>query len=196
MSTLSRFDIGQLSDFYKFKYLVETGTGFGTSVYENARFFEKVYTFEIHTETFDIAKDTLKTINNVQMYNIESMRGLPMILPAIQAPTLFYLDARFPGMMIGDPIDFDTSLETNAPVFKEIQFLFTNRNLSHDAIVIGGLYMWEEGGFGAGRFNSREEFKDANPLPFIKNSPIERTHYITTNYLDEGYLLIRPKQGL
>jgi len=196
MSTLNRFNIGELQSFYKFKYMVETGTGMGGSVHENNHLFEKVYTFEIHKDTFDIAKDVLRGKENVHIYNTESMRGLPLILPLLAGPTLFYLDARFPGMILGDPINFDEDLYTNVPVSKELTFLLSNRNVTHDVFIIGGLHMWEEGPWQVGPFRAREEFKDANPLPIIYNSPLFANHYKVVNYADEGYLVVRPKQGL
>jgi len=196
MTTLNRFSIGPMMDMYKFKYLVETGTGMGGSMYDNAKFFDTAYTFEVHKETFDIATDVMKTLNNVRSYNIESMRGLPLILPLLNGPTLFYLDARFPGMVVGDPLNTDEPPEVNVPVQRELYFLMNNRNLVHDTIIIGGWYIWEEGPYAAGPFHAREEFKNASPVRLITELLDAGGHYMTTNYADEGYLLLRPKQGL
>ena len=185
-----------MAEHYKFRFLVETGTGFGHSIYENAKYFHSAHTFEVNKETFDISVETLQTVQNARCYNMESMRGLPLVLPILNGPTLFYLDARFPGMMIGDPIDFDIPVEENVPTLRELQFLLSNRNLIHDEFIIGGLNIWEEGDFMAGRFNAREEFKDINPVAQVYGSVLKDTHYISIDHRDEGYLIIRPKQGL
>lgn len=193
MTTLvNRYDIPALVDHYKFKYLVETGTGFGESVYHNAKCFKKVYTFEVHPETYEMAKDTLETVQNVTMYNIESIRGLPLILPFLDGPTLFYLDARFPGKMLGDPINFDEEITLNVPTKRELEIITQNRKIDYDMFIIGGMNIWMDAAFTAGVFTSKAEFKDENPIPIIKQ--FEFGHFVTLNTLDEGYMSMRPKR--
>jgi len=193
MTTLiNRFDIGAIAKECNLRYMVETGTGTGHSMYENAKYFKRVYTMEIHKKTYDIAQKTLQTVPNVKLYNLESMRALPMILPLLNGPTLFYLDARFPGNMMGEPINLDEELSLNVPAQRELNFLLANRRLGHDVIIIGGMHIWSDGPFGAGPFTSRKELSTANPRPMLRQ--FEASHRSTLLYKDEGYLILMPKQ--
>ena len=73
--------------------VVETGTCYGSTAMFFAEHFDRVYTFEVHEPTYQIAVHRLHRYENVTYLHISSPDGVEMILPEV--PTIYFLDAHW-----------------------------------------------------------------------------------------------------
>ena len=76
---------------------IETGTCKGYGTQELAGFFERVYTIELSEQLFAVARDRLKTLGNVQCLQGSSSARLAELLPSLDGPIFFFLDAHWSG---------------------------------------------------------------------------------------------------
>jgi len=199
MSTITRFNLQELVKEYHLNTFVDTGAGTGAGCITASRFFNEVIGIEIDKETYDYAVNTNLIaakqqgypVDKIKLLNVSSLRALSEILTSIRGNTLFYLDARFPGFALGKPINFDEEITINVPLRRELQFLMSNKNLSKDFIIIGGLNLWESGPFQMGDFSARYEFQEESPQ--MEFTLLHRTHVLTRDWRDDGYLICTPK---
>lgn len=76
---------------------VETGTYHGRTTYQALRDFKKIHTIELSQEWYEKAKAQFKNKKHVVCYQGDSAKVLEKILPSINEPILFYLDAHHSG---------------------------------------------------------------------------------------------------
>ncbi|MCX6584725.1 MAG: hypothetical protein NT166_31520 [Candidatus Aminicenantes bacterium] len=76
---------------------VETGTLFGDSALKLNRYFPEVYTIEINRDLFEKAVLRLKKHPGIKVLFGDSRAVLEDLVPKLQGPCLFYLDAHFSG---------------------------------------------------------------------------------------------------
>jgi hypothetical protein len=76
---------------------VETGTGLGYSTCIVQSSFEKVYTIELDEALWQNARDAFSGHPNVTCIQGESSERLAQILPDINTPAIFFLDAHWSG---------------------------------------------------------------------------------------------------
>lgn len=79
------------------KYLVESGTGSGNTARQCAAMFDRVWTVELNPAVFAKAKQELADCPNVTVMLGQSVNVFPVILPQLDAPTLFWLDGHWVG---------------------------------------------------------------------------------------------------
>lgn len=77
--------------------VVETGTWMGGSARAMAGMAKQVVTIEFNPEFFSQAQGILAPLPNVKQYLGRSELLLPEILKTVTPPTLYYLDAHWPG---------------------------------------------------------------------------------------------------
>ena len=85
---------------------VETGTYLGHGTKVLAETFNRVYSIELDLENYTTAKVNLAHYNNVELFLGNSSDVLRSILPQIDSPTLFWLDAHYMG---NDATDWENS---------------------------------------------------------------------------------------
>lgn len=73
--------------------MVETGTCYGSTALFFAEHFERVYTFEIHEPTYQIAAKRLHHAENVTYLHISSPDGIDIVRPDV--PIMYFLDAHW-----------------------------------------------------------------------------------------------------
>jgi hypothetical protein len=77
-----------------FTKFFETGTSEGDSVQAAVDAeFEEIFTVELDKPTYQRAFNRFESNQNIHVYNSESVGALKAVLPFIEAPILFFLDA-------------------------------------------------------------------------------------------------------
>lgn len=112
---------------------VETGTYFAGGSIQLATFFKKVWTIENDPELFDFVSSEYESIAHLHFLQGASPEILNMLLPTIDEPALFVLDAHwFPG---AGPSP--TEGRTQCPLMDELNAIEAKfRHLSRSAIMI------------------------------------------------------------
>jgi hypothetical protein len=95
--TILEDDINELVIDYGIKSIVETGTWMGGTCRSFAGMVENVYTIEVNPDFYRQARTILSPLPNVKQFLGRANRMLPAILPMVQGPTLYYLDAHWHG---------------------------------------------------------------------------------------------------
>jgi predicted O-methyltransferase YrrM len=90
-------EIRRLIRQFNIQSAVETGTNQGVTARALAAMVPQVYTIEKYDATFAEARWRLMDVHNVQVYFGASPNVLPTLLPHVQRPTLYYLDAHWDG---------------------------------------------------------------------------------------------------
>jgi hypothetical protein len=174
MGQLTRFDLNPLVEAYHLKNYVETGTGLGVSLCHAllCKSFHHLFTVEID-ESLANSASLHQNINlsksphqSVSIVNSNSLIGLRNLLQnkVDDAPTLFFLDAHFPGAdffntSYGDSID--NNLTEGLPLLLELAEISISRNgAKNDLIIIDDLFLFDNGEF---EFD-REHPSSANSL--------------------------------
>jgi hypothetical protein len=122
-------DIKALAEKYNLKYFVETGTLTGDTVdYVNSLgCFDKIFSVEIEPELYDLANKRFSSNDNVEILLGNSYEVLETeILPQLDAPAFFWLDAHFPGADIklnGKKYTSETHVDTNCPLRRELDVI-------------------------------------------------------------------------
>jgi hypothetical protein len=79
------------------EYFVETGTSEGITACTAAQHFRHVHTIELALEPFNAPVQPLLETNNVTRYLGNSSEVIPQIIPILDKPTFWYLDAHWSG---------------------------------------------------------------------------------------------------
>jgi hypothetical protein len=93
--------IGELARVFDLRYFVETGTYHGGSALWASKRFGKVWTVEIDEAAYRIARQRLAGRKNVEQHLGESAKVLGSLLPRLDGPALFWLDAHWSGGKTG-----------------------------------------------------------------------------------------------
>lgn len=191
MGYLRKFDIERIKNEYRLEAFVETGTGMGESVKFASQYFDKCYTCEIDNETF---KKTAK-INGVIQYSCNSVYFLKNIINHHIGTyrCLFWLDAHFPGSIVsGVFYNERKNKDITLPLEKELQTIVEFKNVLNDYFLIDDLRIYEDGEFYSGNWKNRKKYGE-DGIIFIYQL-LKKTHNITKNYQDEGYVICKPKK--
>lgn len=100
---------------YSLKYFVETGTLVGNTAELAAPRFEQVYTVEIAYKYHIIARKKLDKYPNVQTIFGDSVHVLEGLVPKLEKPTLFWLDAHW-----SKDLGYNPSDASRCPVIHEL----------------------------------------------------------------------------
>lgn len=84
-----------LRDKWGISTVIETGTFYANTTKWLAQHFDKVYTCEVHAQTYDIAKKQLEGYANVHHMLEGSQTWLPKVLAKVDGPVLVFLDAHW-----------------------------------------------------------------------------------------------------
>jgi hypothetical protein len=78
-----------------FTHFIESGTYFGDTVANIQDKFQKVYTIDVSQSLYDKAKQRFQGNANVTCYHGDSATVMKNLLPLIQEPCIFWLDAHW-----------------------------------------------------------------------------------------------------
>ena len=176
------------------KNFVETGTGDGSSMNKviDTKVLDKHYGIELDEELFRKLMQKNEENEKVVLFNgyIEDCidAGLEELS---DDPTLFWLDAHFPGADYG-PAGYGDEEDINKrlPMEAELKIMKEKRDLSKDVIFMDDLRIYVDRDFEAGNWPERSKF-GANGYDFVEEL-IGDTHILVEHLADQGYLLAFP----
>lgn len=176
------------------KNFVETGTGDGSSMNKviDTEVLDKQYGIELDTELFSNLMKQYDGNENVILFNGYSEDCMDAVLEELsEDPTLFWLDAHFPGADYG-PAGYgdEEDLNKRLPMEAELKIMKEKRDLSKDVIFMDDLRIYVDRDFEAGNWPERSKF-GANGYDFVEEL-IGDTHILVEHLADQGYLLAFP----
>jgi len=192
MGNIAYHNIGDYITNFNLKNYVETGTGVGDCLSHAHQFpFENYHSIEIFNELYLKAVDKFKSNTNCKIHLGNSFDVLPIVLPQLSGPTLFFLDAHFPGSDFGfNSYDSEKDYNTRLPLEKELEVIKNNKETSEDVFIIDDLRIYEDGPFKTGNWVDRARL-GGNGIDFIYKN-FESTHNIIKDYGDQGYIILTP----
>ena len=213
MGTLKKHDVSSLQDNYNLINYVETGTGEGECL-EHAiiHSFTNFHSIEIYDQVYLKAKEKFDILSSLcrkecKLYHGSSVDKLPEVLSLIEGPTLFFLDAHFPGADFRhERYDAIKEDEIRIPLKVELETIIRMKDISKDVFIIDDLWLYEDANYQTGTLNdhldkhfpglgyTREELSGGQNSDFIYELFAQTdTHDIKKDYRDQGYLVLTPK---
>ena len=208
MGLLREHKLTDYIDRYNLKYYFETGTGKAECLEYALRYpFEEYWTVDIDE---DLIEESFKKFQNMSK-NINLLIGksidiLDEYVPQIpkESPTLFYLDAHFPGADF-QKCTYEESIREHKkdafPLEEEVDVILEKRDISKDVFIIDDLVLYEEGDFECLKVGCvweygwlQEELDLKTDSKFLYEK-FEKTHDLKKDLRAQGYLIITPKQN-
>jgi len=198
MGSLQRFKIHDFVEKYGLEIFVETGTARGDSLAWAAQCpqFSRLLSCEIEPLLAAGAICRFNDDPRVEVYRTESGNFVGMAAAARLPPTLWWLDAHYPGAGFGLKEYDDASVPAAAalPLERELRNLIGQRRWG-DVIIIDDLRIYELG-----------DYEDGPLPPGTPGQPTENgadwiramfadTHLANKLLHDQGYLILIPKGG-
>lgn len=108
--------------------LIETGTHHGAMIWATHRYFRKIYSIELDNNLYQNAVEQCAPLSNVKLIHGDSAQVLATLLPEIQVPCVFWLDAHYSGPgTAGD--------DYSCPVVEELRTIFQHGLQQHVVLV-------------------------------------------------------------
>ncbi len=185
--------LSEMCELFGIVNYVESGIGHGISmkhVLENCNTIENAYGIELDERLYSKYPDTFG--DTVKFYNGYSHEQMPKLIKDLnKKPTLFWLDAHFPG---GDFFDEGYGKESDnikrLPMEEELRIISTNRDISKDVFFLDDLRIYVDRDFEQGSWSDRFRY-GSNGYDFVENL-IGETHILIEHLRDEGYILAFP----
>lgn len=191
-------NLSKTFELYDIRNVIETGTGMGVSVQYLCDNFSSlnlsIYSIELVNELYQYNVEKFKNFNNISILLGLSDKVLGNILPNISVdPTLFWLDAHYPGAdfgINGASLTSESNLDIRLPLQKELEAIKFNRNTSRDVFILDDLRIYKDGPFENG--NCDRTLIGAENNQFVYDL-FYSSHYIYETYRHEGYVVLLPK---
>lgn len=124
------------------RILVETGTYLGDTTAALRRDFDRVYTIELHDELYRRARGRFVFRRSVHVIRGDSSEELERLLPRLDKPTLFWLDAHYSrgGVISGQG-------KLDPPLLAELQSILALREAGHVILVDDARLLGEVEGY-------------------------------------------------
>jgi hypothetical protein len=111
-----------------FDTLVETGTYLGDMVEAQKKFFKKIYSIELSTKLYKMAKSRFSKDGNVEIVQGDSGRMLSTIVSKLDKPAIFWLDGHYSG-------NITAKGDKECPVYEELDAIFKGRISNHVLLI-------------------------------------------------------------
>ena len=193
---------------YNLKYYFETGTGKAECLEYALRYpFEEYWTVDIDEDLIEESFNKFKNMSkNINLLIGKSTEIIDEYVPQIpkESPTLFYLDAHFPGADF-QKCTYEESIREHKkdafPLEEEVDVILEKRDVSKDVFIIDDLVLYEEGDFECLKVGCvweygwlQEELDLKTDSKFLYEK-FEKTHDFKKDLRSQGYLIITPKQN-
>ena len=169
------------------KNFVESGTGDCSSmkIAADLNLFENLYGIDLDEDLYNRAVSMFKS--SVKMYNGYSKDEMLKIVGELSdRPTLFWLDAHFPGADYkGVKYDEENDDSKRIPLEAELKIISENRDITNDVFIIDDLRIYADLPGGSWEFRSTA---GAENHDFIETL-IGKTHLLVEHHRDQGYML-------
>jgi len=180
-------NLEKLVEVFNLKNFVESGTGDGTSmkIAADLNLFENLYGIDLDEDLYNRAVSMFKS--SVKMYNGYSKDEMLKIVGELSdRPTLFWLDAHFPGADYkGAKYDAEKDDSKRIPLEAELKIISENRDITNDVFIIDDLRIYADLPGGSWEFRSTA---GAENHDFIETL-IGKTHLLVEHHRDQGYML-------
>lgn len=194
MGFLYYFNLGQIIQQYGTLAFVETGTGLGFGVYHASQFpFQTII-------SIDIVPDELKRIapefghdKRIHLVLGKSIDGLREVLPQINVPICFWLDAHYPGSYQHKPYDNEQDERIRLPLEHELRLIKELRPEGRDVILIDDLRIYERDQFEWGNMEQVGLGGMAKLDSSFLYKIFEQTHTAHRYLAATGYFALLPK---
>ena len=208
MGLLREHKLTDYIDRYNLKYYFETGTGKAECLEYALRYpFEEYWTVDIDEDLIEESFNKFKNMSkNINLLIGKSIDILDEYIPQIpkESPTLFYLDAHFPGADF-QKCTYEESIREHKkdafPLEEEVDVILGKRDISKDVFIIDDLVLYEEGDFECLKVGCvweygwlQEELDLKTDSKFLYEK-FEKTHDFKKDLRSQGYLIITPKQN-
>lgn len=98
--------------------LVETGTFLGDTIWEQRNNFKKIFSIELSSDLYKLAKKRFKGFNHIRLLQGDSSVRLEEVMADLNSPALFWLDGHYSGGI--------TAKGTKeCPIFEELRHIFS-----------------------------------------------------------------------
>jgi hypothetical protein len=182
---------------FNIKNFIETGTGIGDSLDFMSKFKDiNLYSVELMDELYDVLIEKFKAHNNITLIKGFSTAEVKKLLNIISSePTIFWLDAHFPGADFNiRGLSYDSKIENSIrlPLEDELRAIANGtRDVKNDVIVIDDLRIYKDGPYEGGVWHERDTLGCSN-IDFVKELFCE-THTAYESYCQQGYITLIPK---
>ena len=208
MGLLREHKLTDYIDRYNLKYYFETGTGKAECLEYALRYpFEEYWTVDIDEDLIEESFNKFRNMSkNINLLIGKSTEILDEYIPQIpkESPTLFYLDAHFPGADF-QKCTYEESIREHKqdafPLEEEVDVILGKRDVSKDVFIIDDLVLYEEGDFECLKVGCvweygwlQEELDLKTDSKFLYEK-FEKTHDFKKDLRSQGYLIITPKQN-
>lgn len=207
MGCLKEHDLNFYIEKYNLKYYFETGTGKAECLsYAISHNFKKFYTVDIDEDLVKEAYNNLQYKGkDIELLIGKSTEILKEYVPQLpkEFPTLFFLDAHFPGADF-HKCTYEESIRTYLkdafPLEEEVDIIINSRDISNDVFIIDDFVLYEDGDYDCLKHNCvweygwlQEELNLKTNSKFLYDK-FEKTHDLKKDLRSQGYLIITPKQ--
>jgi hypothetical protein len=195
MGTLQRFDVMALQQRYGLQAFVETGTADGDSLAWAARAdFTALHSIEIVRKLANAAIARFAGDTRITVWCCDTALAMPKVVLGLgDLPTLFWLDAHFPGAHHGADYAAEARIDTRLPLERELQAIAA-RGAASDVILIDDARIYQPGPYEAG--NLPDDWPPlqgvTRSLDFVRDL-FCATHNVIVDYADQGYVMVCPK---
>jgi len=107
---------------------IETGTYFGDMIQAVKKKFKKIISIELNEDLYEKARNKFAKNSHIQIVFGDSADKLEKILPTIDDPCLFWLDAHFSG-------DGTAKGYLETPIMEELNLILNQSNLNHIILI-------------------------------------------------------------
>lgn len=123
----------RLAKSYSLQLFVETGTSFGDMVRAMIPHFDEIWTIELGDHLYAEAREKFRDATNVHLIHGDSAQELGRLIPQLDAPALFWLDAHYSG----GPLRGATSArgEKDTPILEELDQLLRAAEPRHVVVI-------------------------------------------------------------
>lgn len=198
MGALWHLDVAAVVSRYGTQDFVETGTGAGDSLRHALKFpFRKLYSVEIMATQAAKLQQDFAGEPRVEIHAGRSTDFLAELLPRLDAPVLFWLDAHYPGGDLGlNSFDQEADLGVRLPLRAELEIIQAHRPTGLDVLLIDDLRIYEDGPYAGGTMREAGTPHLAAPegLGWVEEL-FHPTHTVVRSFADTGYLFLYPNSN-
>lgn len=199
MGSLRDFDIRSFQEAFNLSVLVETGTGAGDSIQHalDSADWAQIHSIDIDDSVLRGASERFKNSIHVHLWHGKSQDVLPHILENIagQGPTLFWLDAHFPGECSGRRLDSEEDMALRLPLETELRIIATRRSaeeLASDMFLLDDAWIYRDGVADCGDWEERIETAQGATDEFIAEI-LGPTHQLAVDHRSTGVTIAIPR---
>lgn len=202
MGAIKNIDLVNLKNKHNTQIFLETGSGYGTGIYEALRCnFNLVLSVEIDKEQTELLQKVFRFEQKVKIFNTLSRDFLSQILPQINinTPCLIFLDAHFPGADLNKRSFSDEKDESiRMPLYEELQIVKKLRvdKGAKDLIIVDDIMLYDDDN----QYEASHQKQTMDILPREHRNYLNKflslyqdSHNPTILKSEQGWLILEPK---